>query len=40
MEVPEVVINMVDYDMVQQMSLASCDFAKAENEFIKVSFSG
>jgi hypothetical protein len=38
MEVPEVVINMVDYDMVQQMSLASCDFAKEENEFIKAGF--
>ena len=38
MEVPEVVINMVDYDMVQQMSLASCDFAKTENEFIKAGF--
>ncbi len=38
MEVPEVVINIVDYDMVQQISLASCDFAKAENEFIKAGF--
>lgn len=38
LEVPEVVINMVDYDMVQQMSLASCDFAKTENEFIKAGF--
>ncbi len=38
MEVPEVVINMVDYDMVQQMSLASCDFAKEDNEFIKAGF--
>ena len=38
MEVPEVVINMVDNDMVQQMSLASCDFAKTENEFIKAGF--
>ena len=38
MEVPEVVINMVDYDMVQQMSLASCDFAKTENEFLKAGF--
>lgn len=38
MEVPEVVINMVDYDMVQQISLASCDFAKEENEFIKAGF--
>ena len=37
-EVPEVVINMVDYDMVQQMSLASCDFAKTENEFVKAGF--
>jgi flavin reductase (DIM6/NTAB) family NADH-FMN oxidoreductase RutF len=38
LEVPEVVINMVDYDMVQQMSLASCDFAKSENEFVKAGF--
>lgn len=38
LEVPEVVINMVDYDMVQQMSLASCDFAKGENEFVKAGF--
>ena len=26
LQVPEVVINIVDYDMVQQVSLASCDF--------------
>src|SRR4026208_713676 len=26
MEVPEVVINMVTYDMVHQVSLASCEF--------------
>jgi len=38
LEVAEVVINMVDYDMVQQMSLASCEFAKTENEFIKAGF--
>ena len=38
LEVPEVVINMVDYDMVQQVSLASCEFAKTENEFIKAGF--
>ena len=38
LEVPEVVINIVDYDMVQQVSLASCDFAKDENEFIKAGF--
>lgn len=35
MEVPEVVINMVDYEMVQQTSLASCEFPKEVNEFIK-----
>jgi flavin reductase (DIM6/NTAB) family NADH-FMN oxidoreductase RutF len=36
--VPEVVINIADYDMVQQMSLASCEFAKGENEFLKAGF--
>jgi flavin reductase (DIM6/NTAB) family NADH-FMN oxidoreductase RutF len=38
MEVPEVVISIVDYDMVQQTSLASCEFAKGENEFTKAGF--
>jgi flavin reductase (DIM6/NTAB) family NADH-FMN oxidoreductase RutF len=38
LEVPEVVINIVDYDMVQQTSLASCDFPKGINEFIKAGF--
>jgi flavin reductase (DIM6/NTAB) family NADH-FMN oxidoreductase RutF len=38
LEVPEVVINMVDYDMVQQTSLASCEFPKGTNEFIKAGF--
>ena len=38
LEVPEVVINIVDYDMVQQTSLASCEFAKNENEFAKAGF--
>ena len=38
LEVPELVINMVDYDMVQQTSLASCEFAKGTNEFIKAGF--
>jgi len=38
LEVPEVVINMVDYDMVQQMSLASCEFPKGINEFVKAGF--
>src|SRR6188508_1719227 len=37
-EVPEVVINIVDYDMVQQVSLASCEFAKGVNEFDKAGF--
>lgn len=38
LEVPEVVINIVDYDMVQQASLASCDFPKETNEFLKAGF--
>jgi flavin reductase (DIM6/NTAB) family NADH-FMN oxidoreductase RutF len=38
LEVPEVVINIVDFAMVQQMSLASCDFPKEVNEFIKAGF--
>jgi len=38
MELPEVVINIVDYDMVQQTSLASCEFAKGINEFEKAGF--
>jgi flavin reductase (DIM6/NTAB) family NADH-FMN oxidoreductase RutF len=33
--VPEVVINIVDYNMVQQMSLASCEYGKGINEFTK-----
>ena len=38
LEVPEVVINIVDYEMVQQTSLASCEFPKAVDEFIKAGF--
>ena len=38
LEVPEVVINIVDYDMVQQVSLASCEFPKGVNEFTKAGF--
>lgn len=38
LEVPEVVINIVDYAMVQQISLASCDFPKEVNEFVKAGF--
>ena len=37
-EVPEVVINIVDYDMVQQTSLASCEYPKGNSEFIKAGF--
>ncbi|MGN6419053.1 MAG: flavin reductase family protein [Pseudobacter sp.] len=33
LEVPEVVINIVDYAMVQQTSLASCEFPREVNEF-------
>lgn len=38
MEVPEVVINIVSYDMVQQASLSSCEFPKGVDEFIKSGF--
>ena len=31
----EVVINVVNYDIVQQMSLASTEYAQGENEFVK-----
>ena len=37
-EVPEVVVNMVTYDMVQQMSLASSPYPKGINEFEKAGF--
>ena len=37
-EVPEVGINIVDYDMVHQMSLTSCEYASDENEFLKAGF--
>lgn len=38
MEVPEVVINIVTYDMVQQTSLSSCEYPKGVDEFIKTGF--
>ena len=38
LEVPEVSIAIVDYDMVHQMSLSSCEFPKGTNEFIKAGF--
>ncbi|HLU18297.1 MAG TPA: flavin reductase family protein [Edaphocola sp.] len=34
----EVVVNMVSYDMVQQMSLSSCEYPRGTNEFIKSGF--
>ena len=37
-EVPEVVINIVNYAMVQQTSLASTEYAKGVNEFKKAGF--
>jgi flavin reductase (DIM6/NTAB) family NADH-FMN oxidoreductase RutF len=37
-ELPEVVINIVDYDMVQQMSLSSCEYPKGTSEFAKAGF--
>ena len=36
--VPECVINIVNYNMVQQVSLSSCDYPKGTNEFIKAGF--
>src|ERR1700743_1889288 len=38
LEVPEVVINVIDYAMVQQVSLSSCDYPKEVNEFTKAGF--
>lgn len=38
LEVPEVVINIVEYHMVHQVSLASCDYPKGTNEFEKAGF--
>jgi flavin reductase (DIM6/NTAB) family NADH-FMN oxidoreductase RutF len=38
LEVPEVVINIVTYDMVQQTSLSSCEYPKGVDEFVKAGF--
>lgn len=38
LECPEVVINMADYNMVQQVSLTSCDYPRGVNEFVKGGF--
>jgi flavin reductase (DIM6/NTAB) family NADH-FMN oxidoreductase RutF len=37
-EVPEVVINIVNYNMVEQMSLASSPYPQGTDEFIKSGF--
>ena len=38
LEVPEVAINIVTYDMVQQVSLASCEYPHGVDEFMKAGF--
>lgn len=38
LEVPEVVINLVDENIVHQTSLSSCEFPKETNEFEKAGF--
>ncbi|MEN7546429.1 flavin reductase family protein [Rapidithrix thailandica] len=38
LEVKETVINVVNYDMVEQTSLASTEYEKGVNEFIKAGF--
>ncbi|NND78385.1 MAG: flavin reductase family protein [Maribacter sp.] len=38
-KVKEVVINVVNYDMVQQMSLSSTEYAEGDNEFLKAGLS-
>ncbi|MBI2721433.1 MAG: flavin reductase family protein [Bacteroidetes bacterium] len=38
LEIPECVINVVNYNMVHQTSLASSPFAKGVNEFVKAGF--
>ena len=38
LDVPEVAINIVDFEMVQQVSLSSCEFSSGTNEFIKAGF--
>lgn len=38
LEVEEVVVNLVSYDMVQQMSITSVNYEKGINEFVKAGF--
>lgn len=37
-KIKEVVINIVNFDMVQQMSLSSCEYPEGTNEFVKAGF--
>ncbi|PWG80218.1 flavin reductase family protein [Pararcticibacter amylolyticus] len=37
-EIPECVVNLVSYEMAAQTSLASCDFPRGVNEFVKAGF--
>lgn len=38
LEVPEVVVNIVNYDMVQQTSLSSAEYDREIDEFVKAGF--
>ena len=38
LQVPEVVVNIVSYEMLQQTSLASCEYPKGTDEFLKAGF--
>lgn len=38
LQIAEVVVNIVDYNMVQQVSLSSCEYAAGVNEFEKAGF--
>lgn len=38
LDIPEVVISMVSYDMVHQVSLSSCEYPEGVNEFNKAGF--
>ena len=38
LEVKETVINIVNYDMVEQMSLSSTEYDEGVNEFVKAGF--
>ena len=39
LEVPEACVSVVNYDMVQQVSLASTEYPRGVNEFVKAGFS-